>query len=104
MSRGNRDRNPFRSSDFTASSDTWNQRTALARIPDPPELVAPSRPPSPRPGTGKPDPRACPGPCNSRYREAWKAHDQAVAEYDPLDSAQSRPAEPDLGCWLGEPV
>jgi|HubBroStandDraft_4_1064222.scaffolds.fasta_scaffold17784_7 hypothetical protein len=105
MSRGNRDRDQFRSSDFNTSSDTWDQRRAIGRTAEPPLAVAPVRqqavPPS---GPAKPDPRACPGGCNSRYREAWKAHAQAMADYDPLDSAQSRPEPPGLGAWPGEPV
>jgi hypothetical protein len=47
---------------------------------------------------------ACPGPCNRRYREARDAYRQALADYDPLDSAQSRPDPPEIMPWLGDPV
>ena len=47
---------------------------------------------------------ACPGPCNRRYREARDAYRQALADYDPLDSAQSRPGPPEVVPWLGDPV
>jgi hypothetical protein len=46
----------------------------------------------------------CPGPCNRRYREARDAYRQALADYDPLDSAQSRPGPPEVVPWLGEPA
>lgn len=46
----------------------------------------------------------CPGPCNRRYREARDLYRHALADYDPLDSAQSRPDPPDVSPWLGEPV
>lgn len=47
----------------------------------------------------------CPGKCNARFHKAWKEYRAALAAYKPLDSAQSRPAEPDLSprAW-GEPV
>lgn len=48
--------------------------------------------------------RPCPGPENRRYREAWDAHRQALADYDPLDSAQSRPGPPEIQPWPGDPV
>ena len=47
---------------------------------------------------------ACPGPCNRRVREARDAYRQAVADYDPLDSSQSRPDPPSVAPWPGEPV
>lgn len=47
---------------------------------------------------------ACPGPCNRRYREARDAYRQALADYDPLDSAQSRPDPPEIRPWPGEPA
>jgi len=47
---------------------------------------------------------ACPGFCNRRYREARDAYKQALADYDPLDSSQSRPDPPDIAPWLGDPV
>lgn len=50
--------------------------------------------------TGQP----CPGPENRRYRDAWKAYRQALADYDPLDAEQSRPEPPDLDPWPGAPV
>ena len=46
----------------------------------------------------------CPGPCNRRWREARDAYKQALADYDPLDSAQSRPDPPEIRPWPGEPV
>src|SRR5579859_6941018 len=46
----------------------------------------------------------CPGPENRRYREAWDAYRQALADYDPLDSAQSRPDPPEIQPWPGAPV
>ena len=45
----------------------------------------------------------CPGGCNARYREARDAYRQALADYDPLDAAQSRPDPPSLQPWLGDP-
>lgn len=47
----------------------------------------------------------CPGQCNSKYWKAQYAYDKAVAAYDPLDSATSRPEPPDVR-WrsAGEPV
>ena len=47
---------------------------------------------------------ACPGPCNRRHREARDAYRQALADYDPLDSSQSRPEPPEIVPWLGDPV
>lgn len=47
---------------------------------------------------------ACIGPCNRRYREAREAFDQALAEYDPLNSEQSRPEPPGIQPWEGMPV
>jgi len=47
---------------------------------------------------------ACPGPENRRYREAWDAYRRALADYDPLDSAQSRPDPPEIQPWPGDPV
>jgi hypothetical protein len=38
----------------------------------------------------------CPGTCNSRYHKAWAEYRAALAAYDPLDSATSRPEEPRL--------
>lgn len=46
----------------------------------------------------------CPGPCNARWREAGEAWREALALYDPLDSAQSRPQAPDITPWGGDPV
>ena len=48
--------------------------------------------------------QACPGPENRRYREAQDAYRQALADYDPLDSAQSRPDPPEIQPWPGVPV
>ncbi len=45
----------------------------------------------------------CAGPCNRHYREARDAYRQALADYDPLDSAQSRPGPPEVVPWLGDP-
>jgi hypothetical protein len=47
---------------------------------------------------------ACIGPCNRRYREARDAFEQALAEYDPLNSEQSRPEPPGMQPWEGDPV
>jgi hypothetical protein len=49
--------------------------------------------------------QACPGGCNSRYWKAWDAYDKAVAAYDPLNPATSRPEPPEVR-WRadGEPV
>ncbi len=47
---------------------------------------------------------ACPGTCNRHYREARAAHKQALADYDPLDSSQSRPEAPGVTPWPGDPV
>ena len=47
---------------------------------------------------------ACPGTCNRHYREARATYKQALADYDPLDSSQSRPEPPDVTPWLGDPV
>lgn len=46
---------------------------------------------------------ACPGPCNTQYRKARAAFEEALATYDPLDSAQSRPLPPDIQPWPGDP-
>ena len=46
----------------------------------------------------------CPGTCNRPYREAQQAFRQALAAYDPLDSAQSRPIPPSIQAWPGDPV
>lgn len=48
----------------------------------------------------------CPGNCNSRWHKARRAHDAALAAYDPLDPATSRPEPPDgtlVRAW-GAPV
>ena len=46
---------------------------------------------------------ACPGTCNRAYREAREQFRQALANYDPLDSAQSRPIPPSITAWPGDP-
>ena len=46
---------------------------------------------------------ACPGTCNRHYREAREQFNQALAAYDPLDSAQSRPIPPSIQAWPGDP-
>ena len=46
---------------------------------------------------------ACDGPCNSRWRKAQAEHKKALAEYDPLDAHQSRPAAPDAYPVYGDP-
>jgi hypothetical protein len=46
----------------------------------------------------------CPGPCNAQYRKAREAFGEALALYDPLDSAQSRPLPPDTQPWPGDPI
>jgi len=46
----------------------------------------------------------CPGSCNNHFREARKAHKQALADYDPLDPSQPRPEAPSVAPWLGDPV
>jgi len=62
----------------------------------------------PRPGHGTisamGNEQACPGPCNSRWREAMDAWRAATAAYDPLDPGTSRPAPPETAPWPGEPV
>lgn len=45
----------------------------------------------------------CDGPCNSRYRKARAEHEKALAEYDPLDSGQSRPSPPEVYPFYGDP-
>ena len=45
----------------------------------------------------------CPGPCNTAYLRERTAYDQAMAIYDPLDSAQSRPEPPDIQSATGNP-
>jgi hypothetical protein len=45
----------------------------------------------------------CGGPCNYRWRQAKAAYDEAVACYDPLDSAQSRPQPPQVTAVPGNP-
>lgn len=47
---------------------------------------------------------ACPGPCNANYRKAREAFEEALALYDPLDAAQSRPLPPDIQPWPGDPL
>ena len=49
------------------------------------------------------DEQACPGTCNRRWREARKEYRQALADYDPLDSGQSRPDPPSVQPWPGDP-
>jgi len=95
MARGDYWEHSFRS-DAERHDDRWKQR-GNGRV-----LLASQEPRRAR-GNG-PDPRACPGPCNETYRKAWDAYRAAVAAYDPLDSAQSRPAEPEEGGYLGDPV
>jgi hypothetical protein len=46
---------------------------------------------------------ACPGTCNRPYREAREQFKQALADYDPLDSSQSRPIPPNIQPWPGDP-
>ena len=46
---------------------------------------------------------ACPGTCNRPWREAQQAFRQALADYDPLDSGQSRPIPPNIQAWPGDP-
>jgi hypothetical protein len=46
----------------------------------------------------------CAGPCNTKWREAQDAFTEALAAYDPLDAAQSRPDRPSIQPWLGEPL
>jgi hypothetical protein len=45
----------------------------------------------------------CPGRCNTGFRKARDAWLEAVAAYDPLDPAQSRPAKPEIVATLGDP-
>lgn len=47
--------------------------------------------------------QACPGGCNYHWRKAREAWEQALAAYDPLDPAQSRPDPPDLYPYPGDP-
>ncbi|HTX63307.1 MAG TPA: hypothetical protein VMD28_06685 [Acidimicrobiales bacterium] len=47
---------------------------------------------------------ACPGTCNARYRDALEEYAAALQDYDPLDSATSRPEPPSIQPWPGEPV
>ena len=49
------------------------------------------------------DEQACPGTCNRRWREARSAYRQALADYDPLDSRQSRPDPPSVQPYPGDP-
>jgi hypothetical protein len=107
MSRGNRDRDQFRSSDFNASSGAWERRRARGQSAEPPvlalaEVLAPQ--PVQRTETNTRDKRACPGECNQRYRKAWDEYEEAAEAYDPLDATQSRPSIPGLRCWPGDPV
>ena len=46
---------------------------------------------------------ACPGKCNFHYRQARAAFDEALAAYDPLDPAQSRPIPPQIIAVPGNP-
>ncbi|HEV2255384.1 MAG TPA: hypothetical protein VGS06_19560 [Streptosporangiaceae bacterium] len=45
----------------------------------------------------------CVGSCNWHWRKAREAFDLALAGYDPLDPAQSRPVPPDLYPVYGDP-
>jgi len=45
----------------------------------------------------------CDGPCNSRWRKADAEYRKALADYDPLDSAQSRPSPPEVYPFYGDP-
>jgi hypothetical protein len=47
---------------------------------------------------------ACPGTCNAKYRKAMEEYAAALQDYDPLDSAQSRPDPPSLRPWPSEPA
>lgn len=47
--------------------------------------------------------QACPGGCNYHWRKADEAYRQALADYDPLDPAQSRPEPPELKPVQGNP-
>jgi hypothetical protein len=48
--------------------------------------------------------QACPGGCNQRWREALEEFAVALQDYDPLDSAQSRPEPPSIQPWPGDPA
>jgi hypothetical protein len=45
----------------------------------------------------------CIGTCNNRFRRAQDAYRKALLEYDPLDSAQSRPEPPQIRPMDGHP-
>jgi hypothetical protein len=49
------------------------------------------------------DDGVCPGQCNARYRRAQGAYHQALAAYDPLDPATSRPEPPSIRPMDGHP-
>jgi hypothetical protein len=110
MARGYDRGYDFRSKDFRSQPDRWRQQRGHRAEPVPvpagiesAPAATPEAPPA-RQVSNCRDPRACPGKCNERYREAWDAHEAAVASYDALDSSQSRPEPPSLGCWRGEPA
>lgn len=45
----------------------------------------------------------CPGPCNNLHRKAQDAYKAALAAYDPLDAAESRPEPSRIRPILGDP-
>ena len=45
----------------------------------------------------------CNGPCNSRYRKARAEYERALADYDPMDAATSRPDPPEVYPVYGDP-
>jgi hypothetical protein len=49
------------------------------------------------------DDGTCPGNCNARYRREQARYHQALAAYDPLDSATSRPESPSIRPMAGHP-
>ena len=107
-------------------SDTWKQRWRGGRgsappaadprpnfAPNTPEGITPPdvHPVTARAGqkseVAKPNPLACHGDHNKRYREAWEAYRLEAEDYDKtgkLDAERSRPEPPEVAFWYGEPV
>jgi hypothetical protein len=100
----------FRSSDFRGDRHRRGGGSG-----NPAVLITAPEVPQPRPAppkgqkieAAKPDPGACPGPCNKRYQEAWAKYAADVGDYNEtglLDADRSRPEPPAARFWPGSPV
>jgi hypothetical protein len=78
------------------TSRAESRRSACANLATNPGCVIPQ-------GDGRLDDGICPGACNVRFRRAQAAYHEAVAKYDPLDAATSRPEPPAIRPAAGHP-